>query len=307
MLQGMRVGVTGATGFLGTHIARELLDRGADVVGIVRSLERGAELEARGVTLRRADLMDPEALVAAAEGLDALVSNASPAVGGSDGDPQALISADRRATQNVVSASLAAGVPRFVHISSVAVYRMRLPWRSVREDHPRRTAAGRRWPRRWLDLGALVTRPGYADSKAVSEEIVWAATAQGLRPTVLRPGPVYGSRDTKLLGRYLAAMEQRIRVVPGIGLPHVHAGDVAAAVVGALVNEQSIGRAYNVTDAPRSLLSVARTVRAIRGHGPVLIGIPLPLWIAWDNSAAQRDLGVRYRSLDDGMREALAP
>ena len=63
-LSGVTVAVTGATGFLGTHLSRALLTAGANVVGVVRSPEKGAILQAEGVRFRKADLADVDALSA---------------------------------------------------------------------------------------------------------------------------------------------------------------------------------------------------------------------------------------------------
>ncbi len=298
MLKGMKIGVTGATGFLGSHLALALVERGADVVGVVRSPEKGRWLEERGVRLVRGDLLDPDAVRRAFDGLDAVVSNASPSTDDAGSDLDAFVARDRLATSHVVDAALDAGATRFVHISSVSVYRMRRPCRRVPVDQPHRT-------RGKLDLTRLVTRRGYPDCKASSEQVVWAARERGLRPTVLRPGPVYGSRDEKLTERWKRGMARRVRLIPTVGIPHVHAGDVAAAAAGALANDDSIGRAYNVTGEPTSLWEVARAFREARGDGPLLVPVPIPLWLGWDNTATERDLGVTYRSLEDGWREAL--
>jgi dihydroflavonol-4-reductase len=297
----MRVAVTGATGFLGSHLARGLIDAGHHVVGVVRTPERGAWLEPLGVELRRADLAEPDALREAFAGADAVVSNAAPSVVTEvDGDLDRFVRAECDAVNNVVDAALSAGVPRLVHISSVAVYRVLRPNCTVGEDHARRAPGQRR------DLVHLVTRAGYPECKARAEDIVWDAVSRGLRPTVLRPGPVYGSRDPKLTARYLRAAAARVRVVPTVRVPHVHAGDVAAAVCGALANDHSVGRAYNVTGPPASLLDVARAVRDAAGARTWLIPLPVPLWLGWDNRAAESDLGVRYRALADGIRECVA-
>jgi nucleoside-diphosphate-sugar epimerase len=299
-MSGLTVGVTGASGFLGSHIALELLARGYRVVGVVREPKRAAWLAERGVELRQADLLDREALSRAFEGLQAVVSNAAPAAAVAGDDLEAFVRADRAAAENVVEAALAQGVSRLVQISSVAVYRVFWPFLRVREDHPRKAAG------QGLDLTRLVTRRGYAESKALSEEVIWQAIPRGLEPTVLRPGPVYGSRDPKLTARYQRAMAARFRLIPTVRLPHVHAGDVAQAACAALANPASIGKAYNITGEPLSLLQVARAVREVTGARTWLIPLPLPLWLAWDNSAAEADLGVKYRSIADGLREALA-
>lgn len=294
----MRVAVTGASGFLGSHLALGLRARGHEVVGIVRDLQRAQWLRTHDISLVRADLCDRASLISAFDGIDALISNAAPASDPTGSDVSAFIEADRRATENVVEAALAHKLSRLVHISSVSVYRVRWPCRMLAEDHPRRSSDD-------IDLIGLLTRRGYAQSKARSEEVIWSAIARGLRPTVLRPGPIYGSRDEKLTARYTRAFRSRVRLVPTVRIPHVHAGDVADAVCGALENEASVGRAYNITGQPHSLLEIARAAREVCGASTWLLPIPVPLWLGWDNRAAKRDLGVSYRPLCEGLQEAL--
>ena len=76
-LEQATIAVTGATGFLGSHIALQLLERGAKVRGVVRSPEKGQWLKDRGVEFAKADLMDAQALQDAFRGVDAVISNAA--------------------------------------------------------------------------------------------------------------------------------------------------------------------------------------------------------------------------------------
>jgi len=298
-LAGRTVVVTGATGFLGAHIAEALLASGAQVRGAVRSPEKGRWLTERGVELVRADLADPASLVDAFSGADAVVSNAALAT--RKRSPwSTFVDANARGAENVVRATSDAGVKRLVHVSTVAVYKPRLRHLNRETDTPSILDGVR------LSWSHLVTDWRYSVSKAMGEDAVWRLSRSlGLDTTTVRPGPIYGSRDSKLTARYADAMGRRFRLAPTCAIPHVHAGDVAGAIAGALANPHSVGHAYNVTGTRVSPYEVLRTWKALHGSGPTLIPLPVPLWIDYDDGAAQRDLGFTCRGIEAGVREVL--
>ena len=269
------------------------------MIGVVRRPERGGFLHAFGVTeLRKADLMEPDALQAAFSGCDAVVSNAALSIRG-----RAPLSEFERANiegaVNVARATAAAGVKRLVHISTVAVYR---PQPNRVNGHDRMLLDGPRF-----SLSMITTNWRYSWTKAQGERAVWDVCQEAdVALTVLRPGPIYGSRDHKLTASYASKAEQSFALAPTLRLPHVHASDVGTAVCGALVNPDSAGHAYNVTGPPTSASEVLRTWKALTGSGPAVIPIPVPLWIDWDDTPAERDLGFCARSIEDGIREVLA-
>ncbi len=296
----MTIALTGATGFLGSHIARALAAAGHAVRGVVRTPSKGDWLKAHGVSFAKADLADADALREAFEGCDAIVSNAALLSG--NGGYAEYERTNVEGAQNVLEAARDAGVKRVVWISSVAVYQMRL-YRPIREDHE------------LLDLSRLRVRQitdlttdwRYSRTKRLAEKAAWAfAEEHGLHLTALRPGPIYGSRDQMLTQRYLASMRRRFSLEPTAGVPQVHAGDVAQAVVGALGNEESVGRSYNLAGPPISPYRVVQRLKEMAGKGPVVVPVPTPLWVAFDSSAAERDLGFSVRSLEEGLAEVWA-
>ncbi len=267
-LQGSTVAVTGATGFVGSHIALTLAARGARVIGVVRTPAKGAWMEAHGVELVRGDLTDRASLIAAFDGADAVVSNA--ALGSGQGELADFERVNCEGVGNVVDTAAAAGARRLVHISTVAVYRTRL-WRRLAEDAEPYDTTRRRF--NWSDL---TTDWRYARTKALAERIAWErAGAHGLDLTCLRPGPVYGARDHK-------------------------------ATAAALDNPASGGKAYNLAGEPVSQWRFLRTMKRTLGRGSWLLPLPLPVWVRYDTAAARRDLGFAPRTIDEGLAEALA-
>src|SRR5262245_9536432 len=100
-LAGRRIAVTGATGFIGRYIVQALVARGARVIGVVRSPDKGADL---GIELRRADLGEREDLAHAFAGADAVVSNAAVIALG-DVAPADVLRTNVEGTRNVFEAA----------------------------------------------------------------------------------------------------------------------------------------------------------------------------------------------------------
>lgn len=296
----MKVGITGATGFLGSHHCESWLEAGHEVVGVVRTPSKGAWLAERGVELRKADLTDPEALTAAFSGIDVLVANAALAPGRREVTEEALRTANITGTRNTLQAAADAGVKRVIYISSVSVYRTRLLHKIQEHDaqiDPDSHA---------FDLSDLTTNPGYSRTKAAAEREAWSlATTLGLDLTVVRPGPIYGPRDYDLTARYLTQLNSRVQFAPVVRAPHIHARDVADAVRRAAERDLSIGKVYNLTAGAVSPFTILRTLRRLQGHGAVVVPVAVPLWVDFDDSAAERDLGATFRSIEDGLRDVL--
>ncbi|PKN55502.1 MAG: hypothetical protein CVU56_21180 [Deltaproteobacteria bacterium HGW-Deltaproteobacteria-14] len=296
-LAGRTVAVTGATGFVGSHIALALAARGAGVVGVVRTPAKGRWMEPRGVSCVPGDLTDRASLERAFVGVDAVVSNA--ALGSRQGDMADFERVNCDGVANLFDATHAAGVPRVVHISTVAVYRTRL-YRAMGEDTRPYDTAQRRF--NWNDL---TTDWRYSRTKTLAERIAWERAEQhGLALTCLRPGPVYGSRDPKATADLVRSLARKVRLAPTVGVPWVHAGDVAQATGSALTNPASIGHSYTLAGPPVSLWRVLRALKRELGGGGWIVPLPVPIWVRFDTRAAARDLGFTPRPIDVGVAEA---
>ncbi len=297
------VAVTGASGFVGSHIAFALKEAGYEVIGVVRNPSKAAFLSDRGIALRVADVSDRAALTEAFRGVDAVVANA--AIGSGQGTLEDMVRTNRDGVSHTLEATAAAGVRRVVQISSVSIYRTRL-FGAIDESTPTKDTSRRRFD--WSDL---TTDWRYSHSKTLAEAFAWELAARlGLSLTSLRPSPVYGSRDSKATARLAAKLAGALRFVPTVGVPWVHAGDVALATVGALANPASIGQAYNLAGPPISQARFMRTLRdaLVKADGKRLarlVPIPLPVRVRFDTRAAERDLGFSPRPLEEGIAEAV--
>lgn len=303
MTQGNTVAITGASGFLGVHLVEAFLAQGASVIAAVRNPARLAERVSHPhLQARTADLRDLDALRAAFAGVHTVVANA--ALGSKMGPDDAYFATNVEGAKRTVQAAIEAGVSHLLYISTVAVYVPRLRTH-LDEDAPRRQRAPS-----WLDPTRLTTDHRYSHTKTLAEEAVRALAAEhALRLTILRPGPIYGSRDDRFTARLLRSLRGGLRVVPSVGIPLVHARDVADVAVQAFVQgaQQPLPSAvYNLAGPPVALDHVHRRLRVVSGVGGTVLTLPVPAWAGFDTTRAARDLGFRNRDLDDGLREVWA-
>jgi nucleoside-diphosphate-sugar epimerase len=222
-IDGRRIAVTGAGGFIGAAVCRRLAGRGATVIGI--ELDSGAAERAReaGAEPRVADVADAAAAAEALGDAELVVHTA--AFVREWGRMEDFIEVNVRGTVNVLDAAEAAGAERVVHLSSVVVYGYD-DEREQDEDATRRA----------------VGIP-YIDTKSASDRIAMRRGA-----IVIRPGDVYGPGSVPWVRRPLELMRSRAFGVPGARrgrmLP-VYISDLAGAVELGLRRGRP-GRAYTV-------------------------------------------------------------
>ncbi len=113
--------ITGINGFIAGHLAERLLRQGVAVRGTARRTDAAAWLRQQGVEVVQADLVDRDALAKATEGCSTVV-HAAAWTGGAELGAEAGYHVNVDGTANVLEAARAAGVARFIYISSVAVY-----------------------------------------------------------------------------------------------------------------------------------------------------------------------------------------
>ena len=192
----MRILVTGGSGFLGQALCRGLVERGHEVASFNRGYAE--TLAAIGVRQLRGDLADADAVLAAAQGIDAIFHNAAKA--GAWGARADYFAANVTGTRNVIAACRAHGIVRLVYTSTPSV--------THRATHP--VAGG---TADTVPYGEGFKAP-YAETKAIAEREVLAANDATLATVALRPRLIWGPGDAQLLPRLVErARAGRLRFV----------------------------------------------------------------------------------------------
>jgi predicted dehydrogenase/nucleoside-diphosphate-sugar epimerase len=229
-----RVLVTGATGFVGCRTAEILaLKDGWEVRGLVRDPARAARLARLPVEMVLGDLRDAAALSRAVQGCDAVVHCA---IGTEWGRRRDIFEVTVGGTKRLAEASRAAGVRRFVHVSTVAIHGKDVA-DTLDESTPVRPPAG----------------DDYAESKAEAERVVEAAVRAGLPAVTLRLANVYGPFSTILTSRPIEHLARgMLALVGGEKKPSnmVYVDNVAGAIGIALATpaETTVGESFAVSD-----------------------------------------------------------
>ncbi len=250
----MKALVTGATGFVGSHLVEALRSGGHHVTALVRTPGKAAALAALGVEQVRGELSDRDALARAAEGRDAIfhVAGLTAAL-----HEAGYLRANRDGTRALLEAAERAGAGRFVYMSSMAAAGPAMRGRPLTGSEPE----------------APVT--AYGRSKLAGES---AVRRSQLAWTIVRPPMVYGPRDREVLKVFHLA---RLGLAPVFGdgtqeLSAVHAADLAGALVAAAATSGTAGATYYACH-PEIFTSEAfvRAVGSAAGKRVTVLRIPL--------------------------------
>lgn len=255
----MHVAVTGANGHLGANVVRQLLAAGHDVQAVIhRNVDA---LQGLDITMCTASLGDPAGLEAAFANQDAVIHLAARI--SIQGDPDGAVHATNVAgARSAAKAALAAGVSRFVHMSSIHSYDL-ANTATVREDSPR----------------AHAKSTAYDHSKFLGEQEVRTVIEQGLDAVFLNPSGVVGPYDfgPSRMGEVLQQLAtNRLPAVVRGAFDWVDVRDVAAAAIEALTRGAT-GENHLLGGHHKSMQDVARAVSAVAGSR---VPPALPLWVA---------------------------
>lgn len=238
--------ITGASGFIASHIILDLLAQGHRVLGSVRNADKGKHIEAvlaeRGantaeLSFVELDLTSDKGWNEAMSGIDILMHTASPFVTYIPKDPDELVRPAVDGTHRAVSAALATDVKRIVLTSSVA---------AVAFGHPH-DRTGPFGETDWTHPGKPDVSP-YVLSKTLAEQKAWTLMEEAGRRkdlTVISPGFVLGPLLEQDIGTSGAIIRKMMTgKFPGAAnlyLSSVDVRDVATLHVKAMTDERSFG------------------------------------------------------------------
>jgi dihydroflavonol-4-reductase len=320
----VRVLVTGATGFVGSHAVAALVDAGHAVRVLVRRPEKvGPILSALGVDngaieVAAGDMTDAPSVAQALDGCDAVIHAAAEiAVAGATGPAG---DANVHGVRNVVGQALEAGLDPVVYTSTVAVY---LP-----------SAA----PVITADSPLAEPQSAYGRAKRDAELLAREWESQGAPITTLVLGSVYGPQSPHLDGSFAAlkgALEAFMAVTPG-GMGIVDVRDLATVLVATLepgrgarryvlgghflswedwthTLSAAVGREVPMQRMTvEEMVDLGRQLDEMRKAGPVDVplseeaAVIMSAGVPTDDGPAIADLGVSWRPTVDTFRDAVA-
>ncbi|MGQ0602192.1 MAG: NAD-dependent epimerase/dehydratase family protein [Anaerolineales bacterium] len=312
--------LTGATGFLGGRVARQLREAGHDVIALVRNPEKAKDLASTGVQLAQGDVTDKDSMRAPMTGVDGVFHIAGwYKIGVKDKTPGAAINID--GTRHVLQLMKELKIPKGVYTSTLAV---------------NSSTHGKLVDESYRFTGTHLSE--YDRTKAAAHKVAEQFIRDGLPLVIVQPGLIYGPGDTSAvhdtlvnyLQRQLPMMPQQTAYswghVDDIARGHILAmekgkpgenyyvcGPAHTFIESARLAEQITGiPAPSMTAPPWMLRAMSRMMGVIERLVPVpdnysseYLRVSAGVTYIGDNAKAKRELGWEPRSLRDGYPEAL--
>jgi nucleoside-diphosphate-sugar epimerase len=257
--------ITGATGFVGGHVAEACVSRQYAVSTIARPTSDTSLLERLGVTIYRGDLTDPDVIRKAVQDAEVIVHCAAKV--GDWGPAEEYRKVNVEALRLLLDASKGQGLERFVHISSLGVYPL---------QHHHGSDESFPLPARHKDA--------YTQTKVEAEQLALKYHRDfGVPVVVLRPGFVYGPRDLLVMPKIIENLRDgKIRYLGNSGnnaLNTIFVGNLADAVFLGVESPNAVGEVFNLGDDEpvskrRFIEAIAAAMKLPPPHRSV------PLWQA---------------------------
>ena len=321
----MKIFITGATGFIGSHLVRRLKQTGHQLFCLVRKNSDIRLLEELGATIVIGDVTDKSSLLAGMKGCH-WVMNLANVYSFWEPDKRIYTRVNVEGTRNVMQSALEAGISKVVHTSSVVVYGKPRDIPFIEES-----PVG---PVRFSE---------YARTKYSGDLVAWELYEKKKLPlVVIYPAGVLGAGDPKATGKYIRNLIHRkmpATVYDDSIFTFVHVRDVAEAIVRAAEMESNIGQKYIIGKYQLTFGEINRMVSEISSIPLPKFKLPdfmatfnahlltqianlikkPPLWgmaidqirvmkegVRADGSKAERELGLTYTPIHTALEEAIA-
>ena len=313
----MKYFVTGATGFVGNVLARQLRVAGHEVHALVRSPEKASELQAIGVKLFKGDVTDKESMREGMTGVDGVYHVAGwYKVGTRDKNQGEKVNV--QGTRNVLELMQKLKIPKGVYTSTLA----------VNSD-----TKGKLVNESYQFTGKHLSE--YDRSKAAAHEIAREFIAKGLPLVIVMPGAIYGPGDTSTLRTNLISLlKGQLPMAPSqTALCWAHVDDIVQGHILAM-EKGNIGETYIIAGEPFKVADAFQLAAQISGkraptvapHQIVKVmsvlakpfdsflpesytseGLRIIAGVTYigDNSKAKRELGYNPRPFHEGFEKTL--
>jgi dihydroflavonol-4-reductase len=314
--------ITGASGFVGSAIARELSRAGFALRALVRGGSPRANLDGLDAEIVEGDMRDERAVLAAAKGARYVFHVAADYRLWAPNRDE-IMKANVEGTRAVMEAAKAAGAERIVYTSSVATLKLHDDGTPAAESAPLTENEA---------IGA------YKRSKVAAERLVERMIEDGLPVVIVNPSTPVGPRDRRPTptGRMIVeAASGRMPAFVDTGLNLVHVDDVAAGHIAALKSGR-IGERYILGGDNMTLAELLGRIARLVGRMPPRLRLPrAPLYplaflaemaahvtkreplltldglrmskqrMFFTSAKAERELGYRARPAEQGIRDAI--
>ncbi len=317
----MKYFVTGATGFVGSHVVRQLVDAGHEVIALVRNPAKAQELTRLGITIAQGDVTDKESMREPMRGTDGVFHIAGwYKVGVKDKSDGVKVNID--GTRNVLEVMKELGIPKGVYTSTLAVNS---------DTHGQVVDETYRFAGKHL---SEYNRTKWVAHYEVADPLISA----GLPLVIVLPGVIYGPGDTSIIrGAFLQYLQGKLPIVPArTAFSWVHVEDIARGHILAM-EKGVVGESYIIggpnhtfvevlhvaetitgVAAPRTTVSpvMMKVMAALIGLVEKVVSVPQEYsseglrvsagaTYLGNSAKAKRELGYNPRPLKEGLTETL--
>jgi len=320
----MKTFITGATGFIGTHVIRLLSQTSHQIFCLARQHSNTQHLKEAGATIMPGDVTDKRSLLEGMKGCDWLINLANIYTFW-EPNRRSYTDVNVEGTRNIMESALENGISKVLHVSTSLIY-----GKPVDVPFTEQSKVG---PARFSE---------YARTKYEGDLIAWELFSSKRLPlVVVYPGMVVGAGNPKYGAQLVRSLvERRMPVLSFANRTSfmAYVGDVADVIIRALVKEGNIGEKYlvgqqismekfyqmisEISRVPLPKWSLPNSLAIVSGEFMTLIANlakKQPMWglaidalrtanndLMGDGSKVERELGISYTSIRLALQEEIA-